>query len=241
MVSLLERNQYDEGVDRKMKELLLEIAKRCPGGALPDDYLVFDTETSGVDVATDRILQFGFVLVRGRQIMDQYSFLARRTRQEVTIHPDAIKVHGIDYDKLEREGIPPAEVIATVIDLFETARKHGMMFVGHNIASFDAPMFERECTVSGKDFRFGDHEVLDTGMIVKAAQMRGYFDPSLSLKAWARRVAEVRARGIYWNLDRYCTEKFKLMEGGKVKAHDAMADCILTHRLLEKLRTWPGK
>jgi len=228
--------QLDSGVDCKMKELLKEVAKRCPGGKLPDDYLVFDTETSEVDRATDRILQFGFVVVKGRTIRDQYGFLVKRTRQEVTIHPEAMKVHGIDYDRLEREGVPPGEVIDTVIDLFLMAKNNRMMIVGHNIASFDAPMLERECSVMGKTFKFDGNDMLDTGMIVKAAQIGSYFDPSMSLKDWFRRVAEVRARGVYWNLDRYCTAKFKLMEGGVVKAHDAMGDCVLTHRLLEKLR-----
>ncbi len=49
-----------------MKRLLAEIAKRCPGGQLPDEYLVYDTETSGTDPAKDRILQHGFCIVRGR-------------------------------------------------------------------------------------------------------------------------------------------------------------------------------
>lgn len=221
----------------KLKELLVGISKRCPGGKLPDSYLVFDTETSGVDIARDRILQFGFVLVKNNKIQDQYSFLVKRTKEEVFIHPEALKVHGITYERLEREGVLVSQVIDDVIELFEAARRVGMMFVGHNIFSFDSRMLERECILMGKKFKFGDDEIVDTGMIVKAAQIGVYIQDGMTLRDWALRVADIRARGVMWSLDRYCIPTYDLNRFGPFKSHDAMGDCQTTHHLLGVLKT----
>ena len=43
-----------------LQKLLARIAWRCPGGHLPSTYLVFDTETGGTDLYSDRIIEFGF-------------------------------------------------------------------------------------------------------------------------------------------------------------------------------------
>lgn len=218
-------------------KLMSVIAARCPGGKLPDSYLVFDTETSGVNVATDRILQLGFLVVSDGVPEQEYAFYVRRTRDDVAIHPGAFAVHGISYELLASEGVDPDEALRSVVDLFTTARGQGRMIVGHNAASFDAPMFERECALVGNPFRFDIDLFLDTGMIVKAAQLGvDYIPDRVSLKAWYRRIADIRAPGVLWNLDRFCTSNFGLVKQGSVKAHDAGGDCVLAHRLFEELK-----
>jgi len=220
-----------------MLELMSEVAKRCPNGVLPESYLVFDTETSGANPADDFILQYGFGVVRDGKLVDSFALLVKRGK-EVKIHPKAIAVHGITHEQMAIEGMDPKEAFVEVLATFEHYRRMGMMFVGHNMIAFDAKLFENEARRYGSDFTFGDNEILDTGAIVKGAQMGNYFDPRHSIREWAYKVLAVKARGVFWSLDRYCFGEFKLAEYGlnKDAAHDAGYDCKLTHYVLCRLK-----
>jgi DNA polymerase III epsilon subunit-like protein len=220
-----------------LQRLLQETAARCPGGKLPDTYLVFDTETSGVDPYNDAILQFGFCVVSNRRMADRFAYIARRP-PELRIAPEAVRVHGIDHARMQKEGVAPSELLPLVFDTMEAFRANGFLYAGHNMVSFDAPFLEREAMLFGRPFKFGDNEILDTGMLVKAARLGMYFNPSDTLRSFSRRVSEVRAKGVYWSLDRYCYDAYNLGRSGikKGDAHDASVDCLLTHTLLETLR-----
>lgn len=219
-----------------MQKLLAEIAKRCPGGHLPNDYLVYDTETSGTDPSKDRILQHGFCIVRDRKRVDSFSQLVRH--EGLIIPAGATKVHGITTERMNKEGMPAAEFLPYLADTLRAYREAGLMFVGHNMIAFDAPLLEMEFRRAGIDFKFEAHEVIDTGALVKAIQLGMYFGLDDTLRNFARRVAEVHARGVFWSLDRYCYDTYDLGRSGirKDAAHDAANDCILTHCLLETFR-----
>lgn len=215
-----------------MNKLLSEIANRCPGRKLPESYLVFDTETSGTDPTKDKILQYGFAIVKDGKLVDNFSVLVNR--KDVEINPGALAVHGLSHEKMAAEGVDPEEAFDEILDTFKSCRNAGYMFVGHNAIWFDARLFECESKHWGKEFKFGENEIFDTGMVVKASQLGMYFDQRDTIRSWSRKVAEVRRRGIYWSLDRYCFDEFKLAEFGleKDKAHDAGEDCKLTHYLV---------
>ncbi len=150
----------------------------------------------------------------------------------------AANVHGITTERMNREGMPAKDFLPDVYETFMAYRKAGLMVVGHNMVAFDAPLLEMELRRSGFDFKFQPDEIIDTGMLVKASRLSMYFDQNDSLRDFARRVAEVRARGIYWSLDRYCYDQYDLGRSGirKDAAHDAANDCALTHCLLETMR-----
>lgn len=219
-----------------MTRLLSEIAKRCPGRRLPDEYLVYDTETSGTDPAKDRILQHGFAIVRGRQRVEMFSQIVKH--EGLVVPQGAANVHGITTERMNKEGIPASEFLPEVYNTFKVYQQAGLMIVGHNMVAFDAPLLEMELLRNGSPFKFGPDEIIDTGMLVKADRLGMYFNQNDSLRDFARRVAEVRARGVYWSLDRYCYDAFDLGRSGikKDAAHDAANDCALTHCLLETLR-----
>lgn len=221
-----------------INQLLTETAKLCPRGALPDTYMVFDTETTGVQVSQSRILQLGFCCVENREVVKSDSFLINHG-PDLEIPEGAFKVHGINVEKTLAEGVPFADVINRIVDMFEAWRQRGFMFVGHNMMSFDAPLFENECRRAKRQFKFNENEIVDTGMIVKARQLGMSYRLNDTLRSFAKWVSEVRARGIYWSLDRYCYDYYKLKEASgisKEDAHDAGVDCRLTHFLLEQLR-----
>lgn len=220
-----------------MNRLLNDVAKRCPGGRLPDHCLYMDTETSGTDFYKDRALQYGFAMVINRKVVNRFSQLVKRPG--LFIHPDAQKVHGIGQERLESEGVDASFFLSSAVNLLEDWRSDGFMFGGHNLMKFDAPMFELDAHLHGRDFKFGNNEVIDTGMLVKAAQLGMFMRESDSLRDFYLRVAEVRARGTYWSLDRYCFDKYDLGTRcgiDKTKAHDAEIDCVLSSGVFECVR-----
>lgn len=57
------------------------------------DYIVLDTETTGLNSKTDRVIEIGAVRIRGRQITSDY--FHHYLRPDCPVHPAAQAVHGI--------------------------------------------------------------------------------------------------------------------------------------------------
>lgn len=222
-----------------LQKLLVEVSKRCPQGKLPEDYIVFDTETSGTDTYTDRVLQYGICFVYCKKASSCISQVI--DRREVNIHPRAFEAHGITNERMQKEGVKSEDYVPGLIDLFNWWRSCNRMFVGHNLAAFDAKMLDREAKTCKCEFIFGDNEVVDTGMIVKASQIGMTFNEGETLRNFYTRVAGARAK-VKWALTRYCYTEYKLEKYGITvdEAHDAGKDCLLTHYLLEELRKAGG-
>jgi len=219
--------------------LVKEIAARLPGGKLPDDYVVFDTETNGVHIATAKILQYGFCVVIDRKVASCFSQLVHRPY--LTIPKEAADVHGITLEKLAMYGIPARDYVPAVSDMMQEWVKNGMIVVGHNLHRFDIPLFEIESAEFGKPFKFTSDSIIDTGMLVKGSQLGMFMREKESLRSFYDRVSSVRAR-VKWSLDRHCYATYGLGSSGVrlEDAHDAAADCKLTHWLLETLRKEAG-
>jgi DNA polymerase III epsilon subunit-like protein len=112
-----------------------------------------------------------------------------------------------------------------------------MMIVGHNMFNFDIPFLTATAQRFGLNLGFRQDEQLDTGLLVKAMQLRMYPGTDERLYNYYRRVGDLRA-GVKWSLDRYCIQRFGLDKKHDVdalKAHDAGYDCFLTHLLLKEL------
>ena len=221
-----------------MLALLEEIAKRCPGGALPSDYLVFDTETTGVNTNNDFILQFGFSFVVNRQVFATIGQILNR--RGVAISPEAMKVNGITPARMEKEGVAVESYLPAILETFRANQAKGRMVVGHNIAAFDIPILTREAKLlSLQSIAFGPNEVLDTGCFVKAAQLGLSLNADETLMSFYKRVSVIRAKGVYWSLERHCFDAYNLSKYGlkKENLHGADKDCEATHFLLEELRS----
>jgi DNA polymerase III epsilon subunit-like protein len=219
--------------------LIKEIAARLPGGKLPDDYVVFDTETNGVHIATAKILQYGFCVVIRRRVALILSQLVNRPN--LVIPKEAADIHGITLEKLAQEGIPAREYVPAVADMMHRWVKEGMIVVGHNLHRFDIPLFEIESAEFGKPFKFTSDSIIDTGMLVKGSQLGMFMRERETLRSFYDRVSSVRSR-VKWSLDKHCYATYGLGSSGVRldDAHDAAADCRLTHWLLETLRKEAG-
>lgn len=221
-------------------ELMQAVAVRCPGGRLPDTYLVIDLETTGLPNhgREEYVTQFGYAAVTDRKLADSHAALLKTPPG--WIHPEASRVTGITDEMIQRDGEDPAAFYEKLIKIFALYRGKSM-FVGHNIAKFDCPFLEADFKHHGHSFEFGESESIDTGMIFKASQLFVAPADHESLGQFFHRVSEVRSR-MKWNLP-FAIRRLGLdMKFGidLSKAHDAGFDCKMTYYLLEDLRQKAG-
>ena len=225
-----------------MRNLLKEIAARCPGGVLPDTYCVWDCETSGLDPFENRIIQLGLAFVDGRKVMDSFAQCIRRPPSCV-LTPGAVAKHGITRERLDAEGVPAEEFMPEIIKNMMDWQASGKMFAGHNLGAFDVLFLENEAKEYGLPLKFQDNMIIDTGMLVKATQLGITFrGAGETLRGFYTRLREIRAKGVFWALDKHCYATYNLGKYGinKDAAHDAGVDCLLVHYLFEELRHLAG-
>lgn len=250
-------------------ELFADLHKTV--GGVPDDYLVFDVETSGV-TPTDLILQIGHCLVRGRKVVDWQSFCLD-WRQAAGRLPDRCEpawacnhrdlqdgnvgwlktkildveqafrqkglVGRITWERLAREGNDPLAILGAYRDWFQEVADRGQFFLAHNGYMFDCRLFEAHfANVLGRPFTFGENAVLDTGTLLKAAQVPTTPRRGESLRAFSGRVAGFRRRGLRWSLSEFAVPLFGLKAkfDGQADSHDAGHDAVMAHLLFEELR-----
>lgn len=103
--------------------------------------LVFDCESTGLDVRTDRIVSVGGVRAHGPRIF-HIANIDRLVNPGLPIPPRSSAIHGIT-DELARGAPPFPEVWPALEPLLR-----GAVLVGHNIG-FDLALLRRECSLAG--------------------------------------------------------------------------------------------
>lgn len=227
-------------------QIIQRLSKSCEWGAahLPCDYLVLDIETTGFSSVNDRVVSLGMCAVEGCEISHElhsgdYTNIILKWPEEVfNGKGDAIAVHGIDYAKSQEYGVDPSEAMSMLSLALEWARNKGMYIVGHNLQKFDAPFLTMEMSRAGIDMKIEHDEVLDTAALCKAMQLGMLPSEDESVFEYFERVLSFRAKGVYFNLDRYCIGRFELDKkygAGKDKAHNSGYDCWLTHLVVSEM------
>lgn len=168
---------------------------------------VFDLETTGVDVAADRIVtaHVGVLNAHGREIAAR-SWLAD---PGVTIPDGATAVHGVTTEHARAHGRPAAEVVEQVVRALRSLFEQGVPVVAYN-ASYDFSLLTHEAR------RHGIEPIVSPGPVI---------DPLVIDKAYDRyrrgkRTLEVVAAHYAVPLD---------------GAHEASADAIAAGRVAQAL------
>jgi len=94
---------------------------------LPDSYVVFDLETTGLEHDSE-IIEIGAVKVVNDEIIDTFEEFIKPTRH---IPESATKVNGIT-DDMVRDSRPAENVLADFLNFIESET-----LIGHNVKSFD--------------------------------------------------------------------------------------------------------
>ncbi len=107
---------------------------------IPKSILFFDTETTGVDVRKDRVVELAWLLCSpdGKTILEE----TRLIKPEGFVIPEeAAKIHGITTQIADEEGEDFIEVIKKFLPAFHSAD----LIVGHNVL-YDIEIIKSECS-----------------------------------------------------------------------------------------------
>ena len=226
-------------------------------GGIPDSYVCFDTETTGLRPEYDVVVEWGHCVVVDRQVVNKTSFLLN-WMDYPRMNPDYVcrqleelgslmdrkgKAWHITCDQLKAEGVPVLKGLATIRNLLEDWQSLPLLLVGHNSWRFDAEMIKSCCEQDlCESITFLPQGMLDTGAIEKSVQR--FDDPRVwpqaddTWQSWAYRVLDIRGK-TKWALDTHCVPKYGLEPLHGVKAatmHTAAEDAYVLHLLLEEYR-----
>jgi DNA polymerase III epsilon subunit-like protein len=147
-------------------------------------YLVFDTETGGLDASVHSLLSLGCVASEDGQILEALEILVRH--EPYTVSAGGMKVNRIDLVKHHAAALEPGEALR-VFDEF-CARHFGsapITLLGHNIA-FDQNFLGAFFKSQGREIepRF-NHRSIDTHALAAGLRDAGRLPSDLRLSSGA--------------------------------------------------------
>jgi len=123
----------------------------------------FDLETTGIDPATDRIVEISCLRVAPD---GQRETKTRRINPERPIPPEATAIHKITDDDV-RDEPPFRQVAKALLDWLEEAD-----LAGFNVARFDAPLLDQEFRRCGCDLKLSSRRIIDAMTIFHRKERR---------------------------------------------------------------------
>jgi DNA polymerase III epsilon subunit-like protein len=190
------------------------------------DYCLFDTETTGLDPKTNKILEYGCLRVRNNEIVDSFRALANH---KVYIAPFLTEIHGIDNALIEKDGINPKEACKKALDFMGND-----IIIGLNNIPFDYPFLEIEANSHGLP-RPKIENWIDLGMLAKGVQLGNIYNETEYFYKYAWRIRDIRARGVKFSLN-HLTQVYEcenLREGG---VHGAIVDLKMTYNIFKRFQ-----
>jgi DNA polymerase-3 subunit epsilon len=118
----------------------IERYRKCFDATWSDDtpidgvrFIVLDSETTGLDPSTDRVVTIGAVAIENGEILLEDSFDAL---VKVSRNTDAVTVHGVTRDESSK-GMEESEALEFLLNFLRDGVIVGH-HIGHDIATFDA-------------------------------------------------------------------------------------------------------
>ena len=135
---------------------------------LKNPLLFFDIESTGLNVATDRIVEISIVKVSpgAPGEPNKVEVKTRHVNPTIPISPEAEAVHGISNDDVKDE--PKFSQIAKSLAQF----MKGCDIAGYNSMKFDIPMLAEEFIRAGVDFDFRKRKLVDVQNIFHKKEQR---------------------------------------------------------------------
>jgi DNA polymerase-3 subunit epsilon len=130
---------------------------------LKNPLLFFDIESTGLSVATDRIVEISAVKIMPNG--DQ-EIKTRRLNPTIPISPEAQAIHGISNEDVAN--CPTFKEVAKSLANWMS----GCDFAGYNSTKFDIPMLAEEFIRAGVDFDFRKRKLVDVQNIFHKMEQR---------------------------------------------------------------------
>lgn len=129
-----------------------------------NDYILFDIESTGLNVNYDSVIEIAMIHVKNGVIVDRYESLIRN---ETNITSSASKVHKIkESDLADAETF--SEVASDIIEFFNKSK----VIVGHNIRDFDIKLLNNQLSRYEYEGVFDNKAIIDTLELAKALRIK---------------------------------------------------------------------
>ncbi|WP_201733719.1 exonuclease domain-containing protein [Acidithrix sp. C25] len=174
-------------------------------------FLVFDLETTGVDVFVDLPVSYALLIMSGDNcVLESYSLVD----PGIQIPIEAAKIHGISDAAVRRHGLSLGDALGLIVDQLMRAYRNGWFVVGMNI-SYDLSLLDN---VLKRELGVGLGEMGISPGVVDTLVLDRHYDPYRK----GRRTLD--ALGTRYNV-------------AKGELHNALEDCKVTYRVLREMAT----
>ena len=194
-------------------------------------YVFIDCETLNLCLNSCHNLpwQIGMIKLVGDKIVDQKDIFIKWDT-DLKISEDAARITRYDQKKIDRLGVKPEEIFATVEDWLDSAD----YIMGHNTLGFDIYLIKDYYKFMGKS---SDHlypKFIDTHCIAKGIKLGTPFKSGEDLMEYQYKALHTIKRGIKTNLTALGKEFDIDVDYNNL--HDAVNDLILNIKVWDKLK-----
>ena len=199
----------------------------------PNNYVVWDLETTGFSFTDNKIIEIGAMIVENEEVVGTFEKLLNHG---IEIPEEITKLTGISEKDLKEKGEDPRK---TFLDFFEVL-KSSEMNITHNGFKFDIPFLVESLRPLLKEeelieFRKKMYsQSLDTAVLYKARKLEKQRLWNQSFGDFAKEVMNIRAYGVKFNVGIACEELG--IDKSKVTQHRAIGDVELTHEIFKKIK-----
>ena len=130
---------------------------------LKNPLVFFDLETTGMNIASDRIVEISFLKVFPDQREEARTY---RVNPGIPIPPEITAIHGINNDDV-KDAPTFNEIAKTLANCFE-----GCDFAGYNSNKFDLPLLAEEFIRANVDFDLKKRKFIDVQVIFYKKEQR---------------------------------------------------------------------
>jgi len=203
----------------------------------PSTYLVWDLETSGLQKENCQILEIGCARVDfGGQIKERKSWILNHS---IEIPEKITEITGITKELIDKEGVEPKAAFKEFLDIILSYQDRAHLT--HNGIRFDIEWLAYHIAKTfgwtvgqHKDFLNVLHNTaIDTAVFMKAKKLKMDRKWNESYSDFAKRVMNVFAKGVTYNVKVCCEELGVDMEN--IAQHRALGDVELTNEIYKKL------
>jgi DNA polymerase III epsilon subunit-like protein len=193
----------------------------------PKNYVVYDTETTGLDPEFSEVVELAAIkVVDGSE--ERFSTLIKIEGEVPVV---AFNIHGISKAECEEKGMIPAEAYGEFVKFVD-----GLPLIGHNIVRFDNSFLVWNLSRygligGGSKINESIARCVDTAALFKGSRInQGQWWHENHMQ-FALRIADTKST-VKFNLKHAC-ETLDI-DMGDIKIHRAAGDAELAHRLYKK-------
>ncbi len=131
------------------------------------EYVVFDIETTGLDILNDRIIEIGALRIKDGEVIGEFNELIN---PGVIIPEIVTSINGITNEMVEDKNYP-----GVVLSQFNKFIKDVDFLIGHNAIRFDYPFLQNEFKRNGiKSNNYQTKDTLRISRIKLRRELRSY-------------------------------------------------------------------